>query len=42
MTAGNWLALTMLVVITVAVAIIMRSPPATEEERDAMKEDWDR
>jgi hypothetical protein len=42
MTAGNWLALTMLVVITVAVAIIMRSPPATEEEHDDMREDWDR
>ena len=42
MTAGNWLALTLLVIIAIAVSIIMRCPPTTEEERDAMREDWDR
>jgi hypothetical protein len=41
MTAGTALALVMLAVIVVAVIIIMTSPPATEDERDAMKDDWD-
>ena len=38
MTAGTALAL----IIVVAVAIIMRCPPATPEEQDDMREDWDR
>lgn len=38
MTAGTALALTILVIITVAVAIIMRCPPATEEEIDDVRE----
>lgn len=42
MTAGTALALTILVVISVAVGIIMTNPPATPEEQDDMREDWDR